>query len=319
MLLVTGGTGFVGSHLLDELASRGIAARALVRRPLPERLQGTSVEAFFGDLKTGSGLSEALRGVSGVIHLAGCTKALRRSDYYDGNVLSTKNLVEAAKRFGLRFVHVSSLAAAGPGSGVREDDQPNPVSEYGRSKLQGEQGVRAAIPGAVIIRPPVVYGPRDTDVFQIFKSVAQGVSAEIAGGDRWLSWIYVKDLVLGLIASLESPAAAGRTYYLAHRKPATWGDLTGIAARAMGRPAPCVIRVPIGVARAVGACAELWSRCTGRPGIISRDKILEARFPAWTCDPSRAARDLGFEAPTSLEEGVTSTLAWYREAGWLKF
>jgi dihydroflavonol-4-reductase len=319
MLLVTGGTGFVGSHLLEELASRGVAARALVRRPLPERLRGTSVEACFGDLKTGSGLSEALRGVTGVIHLAGCTKALRRSDYYAGNVQATKNLVEAAGGLGLPFIHVSSLAAAGPGSGVREDDQPNPVSEYGRSKLQGEQTVRTAIPGAVIVRPPVVYGPRDTDVFQIFKSVAQGVSAEIAGGDRWFSSIYVKDLVLGLIAALDSPSSAGRTYYLAHRKPATWSDLTGIAARAMGRPAPRVIPVPIGVARAIGACAELWSRCTGKPGIISRDKILEARFPAWTCDPSRAMRELGFDADTSLEEGVAGALAWYKEAGWLKY
>ena len=319
MLLVTGGTGFVGSHLLEELASRGIATRALVRRPLPERLHGTSVEACAGDLRTGSGLSEALAGVSGVVHLAGCTKALRRSDYHDGNVLATRNLVEAAKGRSLRFVHISSLAAAGPGSGVREDDPPNPVSEYGRSKLQGEQTVRASIPGAVIIRPPVVYGPRDTDVFQIFKSVAQGFSAEIAGGDRWFSSIYVKDLVLGLLAALELPAAAGRTYYLAHRKSATWSDLTGIVARAMGRPAPRVIRVPMGVAHAVGACAELWSRCTGRPGIISRDKILEARFPAWTCDPSRAFRELGFEAATSLEEGVAGALAWYREAGWLKY
>jgi nucleoside-diphosphate-sugar epimerase len=274
MLLITGGTGFVGSHLLEVLASRGIPARALVRRPLPPSLQQTTVEAFFGDLKTGSGLSEALRGVTSVLHLAGCTKALRRSDYYDGNVQATKNLVNAVKGRRLRFVHVSSLAAAGPGSGVREDDQPNPVSEYGRSKLEGEQTVRQAIPDAVIIRPPVVYGPRDTDVFQIFKSVAHGVSVEIAGGDRWFSSIYVKDLVLGLIASLESPAAPGRTYYLAHPKPATWGALTGIAARAMGRPAPRVIRVPMGVAKAVGVCAELWARCTGRPGIISRDKVL---------------------------------------------
>ncbi len=319
MLLVTGGTGFVGSQLLEELASKGTLTRAVVRRPLPEGLRGTSVQAFFADLQTGSGLSEAMRGISRVIHLAGCTKALRRSDYYNGNVVAARNVAEAARGTAVRIVHVSSLAAAGPGSGVREEDEPHPVSEYGRSKLEGEQMVRAVIPDAVIVRPPAVYGPRDTDIFQIFKSVAKGISAEIAGGERWLSFIYVKDLVKGLIAALESPVSAGKTYYLAHPKPAKWGDLTGIAARVMGRPAPRVIRMPLAAAQAVGVCAELWSRCTGRPGIISRDKIQEARFPAWTCDPGRASRELGFEAATSLEAGVALSLAWYKEAGWLKY
>ena len=82
---------------------------------------------------------------------------------------------------------------------------------------------------------------------------------------------------------------------------------------------PRVLTVPFAVANAVGACAEVWARCSGKPGIISREKIAEARCMAWTCDTVRAAQELGFVARTSLDDGLAATLAWYKEAGWLKY
>jgi nucleoside-diphosphate-sugar epimerase len=275
----------------------------------------------YGDLGSGEGIAAALEGVDTVIHLAGVTKALRTDDYYVGNVRATEKLAHAIAGRGMRFVHVSSLAAIGPatgGSPVSEDAEPHPLTHYGKSKLDAERVVHDLAPEAVIVRPPVVYGPRDTDVFQLLKSVSRGLVLEIAGGERWFSAIYVKDLVEGILAAAREPRAAGRSYFLAHAKPVSWTQLESAAAAIMSRE-PRVIRVPLGAATAVGAAAELWSWITRRPGIISREKIAEARCMSWTCETGRAAEELGFNAPTSLEAGLRESLDWYKEAGWLSY
>jgi nucleoside-diphosphate-sugar epimerase len=321
MILVTGGTGFIGTHLLEKLAAKGESVRALVRRTRTPRALPAGVETAYGDLASGAGLAEALRGSDAVIHLAGVTKALRREDYYTGNVRATRQLAQAMAGRGIRLVHVSSLAAMGPATGgapLAEDAEAHPLTHYGKSKLDAERVVRDLAPDAVIVRPPVVYGPRDTDVFQLLKSISKGRVLEIAGGERWFSAIYVKDLVEGLLAALTAPRAAGRTYFLAHPRPVSWRQLGAAAARIMART-PRVVTVPFAVAYAVGACGELWGRLSGKPGIVSREKIAEARCMAWTCDTRRAAQELGFVAPTSLDAGLAATLAWYKEAGWLTY
>ncbi len=319
MLLITGATGFIGSHLLEHLASTGRPARLLLRRKRLPAGVPDNIQAVYGDLGTGQGIDEALEGIDAVIHLAGVTKALRTADYYTGNVAATDALARRLAGRTLRFVHVSSLAAVGPGSGLDEDAPPKPISHYGASKLEAERKARAYVPDAVIVRPPVVYGPRDTDVFQILKSAANGFALEIAGGDRWFSGIYVKDLIKGLMAAVETPEGAGRTYFLTHRKPFTWRELSDTAARLMGRKPPKVVKVPYAAAWTVGLCGELWSRLVRKPVIVSRDKVAEARCAAWTCSAARAASELGFEAETGLERGLAETLDWYKGAGWLRF
>ncbi len=319
MILITGGTGFIGSHLVEALCNRREPVRCLIRngRKLP-----SGALACHGDLVSGASIEAALEDVDTVIHLAGVTKALSRDEYYAGNARATENLVKAIlqARREIRLVHVSSLAAIGPGlngAPVTEDTEPHPVSYYGKSKLEGEKIVHALLPQAVIVRPPVVYGPRDTDVLQLLKSVNQGFAVEIAGPERWAQVIYVKDLVEGMLAAARSPQACGRAYFLAHPLAVSWAELRSTAARIIGKQ-PRVLKIPSSLAFAVAACAELWSKLTRKPGIISRDKIREALCPAWTCDTGRAAAELGFHAQTNLETGLAATLAWYKEAGWLK-
>jgi nucleoside-diphosphate-sugar epimerase len=332
MILITGGTGFIGSHLVEALCVRGVPLRCLIRRDSSKRHRfsfPTAVELVFGDLVSGEGLSAALEGVHTVIHLAGVTKALSTSEFYSGNAQATGNLAQAISDLpaavrAVRFVYVSSLAAIGPSSGgtpVSEDAEPHPITHYGKSKLEGERIARALIPGAVIVRPAVVYGPRDTDVLEMFRSISKGFVLEIAGGERWFQAIYVKDLADGLLAAACAPQAAGRAYFLAHAKAVSWSQMSFAAASIMFKQPmrPRVLRIPAPLAYAVGGLAEVWSRLTGKPGIVSREKVKEARCSHWTCDTRRAAQELGFEAQTPLDLGLAQTLAWYKEAGWLKY
>jgi dihydroflavonol-4-reductase len=320
MILVTGASGFIGSHLVDRLSARGESMRCLLRRKNDRELP-PQAEPVFGDLVSGAGLEDALKGVDTVIHLAGVTKALVAGDYYAGNARATENLGRAIAGRGIRLIHVSSLAAVGPnadGTPMLEDAEPHPLTHYGKSKLEGERIVRTLVPNAVIVRPPVVYGPRDRDVFRILKPLTQGIALQIGAGERWFSAIFVKDLVEGLIAAARATSVCGRTYFLANATPVSWSDMRAAAARIIGRDAR-VLRVPSPIAYGAGYGAEMWARLTGVPGIISREKVTEARCPYWTCDTRRAAEELGFEAQTSLDAGLAQTLAWYREAGWLKY
>ena len=331
MILVTGGTSFIGAHLVRRLAASGQAVRCLVRRHASPRNLPSGVAAVYGNLISGEGLAEALRGADIVIHLAGVTKALAPADYYAGNALATRNLAGAmagalAGR-GLRLVHVSSLAAIGPsldGKPICEDAEPHPLSHYGKSKLAAEHAVRELAPDAVIVRPPVVYGPGDTDVLQLLKPISKGFVLNIGGGERWFSAIYVEDLVEGLITAAGSTGlqqingARGRAYFLAHAKPVSRSQFGAVAARIMNRT-PRVLEVPAAIAHVAGWGAEIWSRITRKPGIVSREKVAEAQCKFWTCDVGRAARELGFQAPTSLENGLAETLACYKEAGWLTY
>jgi nucleoside-diphosphate-sugar epimerase len=321
MILVTGGTGFVGSHLVDKLHALGKPVRCLVRPASAVRRFPEGVESAVADWASGRGVEEALRGVDLVFHLAGVTKALSPAGYYDGNARVTQTLARALQGRPIRLVHVSSLAAVGPsldGLPVDEEAPPHPVSTYGRSKLEGERIARTLLPDAVIVRPPVVYGPRDTAVFQILKAVAQGLVLEIAGGERWFSAIYVEDLVEGLWAAANHASARGRAYFLTYRKPATWRELGDTAGRIMERR-PRTLRIPVVAASTIGFFAEMWSHVTRNPAIISREKVAEACCRFWTCDGARAAAELGFDAPTPLETGLAKTLAWYKEKGWLKY
>jgi nucleoside-diphosphate-sugar epimerase len=317
MFLVTGATGFIGSHLVDKLRSAGLPVRVLVRRidrewPCP---------AVRCDLVSGDGLKDALDGVDTVIHLAGATKAVTPADYRVANVCATRTLANALADRAVRLVHVSSQAAAGPspdGTPLDEDVLPHPVSHYGISKLEGERVVRKVKPDAVIVRPPVVYGPGDTGVLRILKPISQGWVLQMGGGERQFSAVYVDDLVDGLVRAAAADAPAGRTYFMAHPQPNSWTSLASAAARIMGVKAR-TLRVPLPAAYAVGLWADIVSTITRRPGIVSRDKIVEARCRYWICDPRRAAAELGWKAATPLEAGLAGTLEWYREAGWIHY
>jgi nucleoside-diphosphate-sugar epimerase len=324
MTLVTGGTGFIGSHLVERMLELGMPVRCLVRdRRKPRHLAGWDVELAEGELSTGAGLAGALEGVDTVFHLAGVTKAFRAPDYYSGNRDATANLLRACGKQAAirRFVHVSTLAAVGPspdGRALDETAEAHPVSHYGRSKWQAEELVRASDirAAAVILRPPVVYGPRDTDVLGVFRMAARGLAVRIGQGESYFSLIHVHDLVAGVLAAADSGLGGASTYFLSNAEPVSWRAFSQAAGKALGRGIGSVA-VPYWMASVAGLAAEAASRLRGRSSILSREKIREARFRYWVCDSSRARADFGFSPRLSVQDGVAQTIEWYRQAGWL--
>ncbi|CUT00042.1 NAD dependent epimerase/dehydratase family protein [Candidatus Kryptonium thompsonii] len=180
--LVTGGTGFIGSHLVDELLNRGYEVRCIVRDTSNLKwLNGKDVEIFKGSLFDIDFLKKAVEDVDYVYHIAGVTKGKNYQDYYRGNVETTQNLLEACleNQKLKKFVLASSLAAVGPGDDaipVDETRQYNPITSYGKSKAEAEKvtlSFKDKLP-ITIVRPPSVYGPRDTYTFELFKYVKFG-------------------------------------------------------------------------------------------------------------------------------------------------
>jgi nucleoside-diphosphate-sugar epimerase len=325
-VLLTGGNGFVGSHIVDALVAQRIPLVLLLRdtsstRFIEPHLGG--VEVRVGSLDDGASLREALAtGVTHVVHCAGLTKAVRIHEFYDVNQAGTRRLVDAVNECGgvERLVLVSSLAAAGPASAgrpARETDPPHPVSEYGRSKLAGEREVteHCAV-SFTVLRPPSVYGPRDGEFLRLFRATKAHVLASFGGGRQELSFVYVKDLAGAVVAALSHPAADRETFFVSDPQPATAGDFARRIAAAMGTwTVP--LALPTAALWPVCAFEEWRARVRGRANVLSRQKYPELCAPAWTCDPSRLRDCLGYTCPTSLDEGIRETLAWYRGDGWL--
>lgn len=326
--LLTGATGFIGLTLAERLRARGQAVRALARASSRvEELLGLGVEIARGDVTEARSLPAALEGCQAVVHLAGLTKALGPEEYRRVNVLGARHLAEAcvAARPRPALVLVSSLAAAGPalaGRPRREEDPPAPVSAYGRSKLEGENEVRA-LSGrleATVVRPPVVYGPRDREFLPpLFRMARLGVVVQAGFADKRYSLVHVEDLAEGIASAAERGRRISRQgsegiYFLADGCEHRWGEVARAAGEALGGRAR-VVPVPEAAGWLLAAGASLWAGLTGRPAMLSLDKLNEVRQAAWTCAIDRAVSELAFAPRFPLAEGMRQSAEWFRARG----
>ncbi|MBI3797365.1 MAG: NAD(P)-dependent oxidoreductase [Deltaproteobacteria bacterium] len=323
-VLVTGGTGFVGWHLLEALSAQKVQLRVLARRTSDvTHLTELQAERIEGGLDDRVALAHAVHGVDVVFHLAAVTRARSEREYHEANAEGTRTLVEtllAAQRRPRRLVYLSSLAAAGPanqGQPVGLSDAPRPITAYGRSKLVGEQCCLAAGEQleVVILRAPAVYGPRDRDLFLGFRLAARGILFVPRGPERLLQFIHVTDLVEALIRAAVVPQATG-IYHVAEAQAYGWSEITHWIAKAMNRQV-CAVRIPQWTVRAAAAVSEFAAAIGGQATIFNREKARELLAPGWLCETEAAKRDLGFEGRIPLPVGLTGTAAWYREQGWL--
>jgi nucleoside-diphosphate-sugar epimerase len=326
-VLLTGGSGFLGSWVAEQLAAEGHVVRALVRpasdRRALEKLPG--VQFAPGAIEDRASLTPAVEGVDAIVHVAGIVKARRPSDFFAVNTQGTKNLLDAAlARGGLkRFVYVSSLAAIGPsfdGKPVADDAEPHPVTHYGRSKLEAERAVLAA--GAqlpvTVIRPPMIYGPRDRETLAFFTSVKNRVLPMIGSGENTLSVVYAADCAAALVRAVTAEGApSGRAYFVEDGTVYTQRDLALEVERALGRRAWVRFALPLSVVKVAAAATQAWGAVTGTTQMLTLDKANELAQPHWVCSGEGARRDLGWTAKVQWKEGVREAVKWYREQGWL--
>jgi 2-alkyl-3-oxoalkanoate reductase len=325
-LLLTGGSGFLGSYVAEQLAEQGHTVRALVRpasdRKLLEKIRG--LEFTLGAVEKRETLAEAVRGCEAVIHVAGLVKARTQQEFFEINTEGTKNLLEAAIAAGgvKRFVQVSSLAAIGPshdGKPVADDAIPAPVTAYGRSKLAGEQAVLAAkdrIP-VTVIRPPLVYGPRDRETLAFFTAIQRGTLPILGDGKNTLSVIYGADCAAAVVAAALGGGPSGRTYFVEDGEVYVWRDALGDVETALGKRAFLRAGVPMWTLKLAAAASQGWGKLTNTAQMLTLDKVNELEQPHWVCSGQGARKELGWSPKVKWPEGVKLAADWYRKEGWL--
>jgi nucleoside-diphosphate-sugar epimerase len=319
--LVTGATGFVGGHLVDALLSAGVTVTALARSPAKAALLADrGVRIVDGHLHTAAPLLQALQDQDIIYHVAGAVAGHSESDFLHANRDGTRNVIAASESAGNpRFVLVSSLAAAGPaarGSPLDGSEAPRPVTAYGRSKLEAERLVRASRLPWSIVRPPMVYGPRDREFLKLFRIARLGIAPVFGDGTQELSAIHASDLAAALRAVGESTHTVGRIYHPCHPEIFTSADFC----RAVGDAIGCSVsplRIPAAVGRTLLALTQTTARFARQSTILTVDKANEFFQPAWTGDPTPLIRDCGWQAAFDLRSGLADTYQWYRKAGWL--
>ena len=324
-MLITGASGFLGSHIAEQFAAAGHEIRLLLRKTSSREFLTFPHEEAIGDVTDPSSLRAAVEGVEAVVHPAGLIKARSEAEFRAVNEEGTSNLLKAIEERApdlRRFVYISSLSAHGPSLGGAprpSEAEPKPVSAYGRSKLGGETATRnSGLAGrSVIFRMPVIYGPRDPALLPLFKAVRYRIAPLLRGGRNRLSIIYASDAASAVVEATTAEAdAGGRTYCPEDGAVYTWRDLLSAIESASGRRA-LMLPVPLIGYQAAGFGSELFGRITGQAQVFDRDKVREMRRHAWVCSSEALREELGWRPSVQIEEGARLTHQWYREAGWL--
>ena len=330
--LVTGASGFIGSTLIEELDTLGFEVCALVRdRSSSANLDGLKYECIEGNLSDFSSLCKAVKGVNYIFHLAEVSSATNRREFFEQNTRGTERLARAVAAVGpdlTRLVFVSSLAAAGPSDTLRprvETDAENPVSNYGESKLRGEKALlnfKDLFP-VTIVRPPVVYGPKDKAVFKMIQTVARNFMPILYGtgldGHKYYSAIHAKDLCRGIVqaavASIQK-VPSGEVFYLAEDGVHTYHDVMTTIAERLNCD-PLKINVPNFAIQAAAAGLTAVGFIARKTFPLNLDKLKELMPDYWICSSQKAKTMLGFVPEFDFTSGMANAIAWYKKQRWL--
>jgi len=323
--LVTGATGFIGSHLVEALLKKGYDVSCTVRKTSDVAwLKSLPVQLIEGDITDRDSMIPAVKNMDYIFHLGGVTKAKNEALYYKVNADGARILYEVCNEFNpqvRKIVHVSSLAAAGPAEIGRpriESDLENPITDYGKSKREGEKYAlqySRHLP-ITIIRPPAVYGPREQDLLIYFRLVHRHWRPILGLKARYVSMIYSQDLVDAIILAAERSAGAGQIYFVDDGKIYTWTHISLNIQGAM-RTWTLPLFVPESLTVILGYLFEFFSKFSPKHAILNRQKIIEIRQRAWTCSSEKIRKELGFQHQFDLTAGCDETVKWYRQNGWL--
>jgi dihydroflavonol-4-reductase len=318
---VTGGTGFIGSHLVDALLKYGHEVRCLVRKN-EKWLHGLNYHQIRGDLHDLIALKNGMEGSDIIFHLGAIVKAKNKSEFTYANVEATENVLRLARKAGVpKLVLLSSLAAAGPSFNrpVTETDPMMPVSIYGESKKEMElmaQKLAGPEISVTIIRPPAVYGPREEQIYTFFKTAARGLCTIIGDGKSTrISLVHVDDVVRGLLLAADQQTQGVNTYFISSEETYTWHQIRDVTAEALGRKL-FTVHIPPDMVKKIAGVVESTASFFGQYPVINREKAKELVLE-WTCSVDKAKKELGYRQDVSLREGIHNTISWYRKHNWI--
>jgi len=319
---VTGGTGFIGSHLVDTLIDSGTYSeiKCLVRSD-EKWLKNRNYSKIEGDLYSITAIQKALKNTDTIFHLAGVVSASTREQFTRANVDATENLLRIAEKSGVKnIVILSSLAAVGPSNGSprTEKDSMNPVSMYGESKKMMEEVIHdntTAGMSVKILRPPAVYGPREDQIYTLFKIMKYGITPIVGDGHNpKLSMVYVSDVIRGIEKASQVDSEGVHTYFISGQITC-WHDIKQIADTVLGKKS-VALKLNPAIVKKVAGFIETTATLFGSYPVVNREKAREMVLE-WTCSHEKASRELDYSPEVSLEEGISRTLHWYKKHNWL--
>jgi nucleoside-diphosphate-sugar epimerase len=325
-IAVTGGTGFVGSHVVELLLAHGHEVNCLVLPGGgPHWLAGASVQLFEGSVTDSSSLPAFLEGCKAIVNIAGLTRARNEELFLAVNRDGAVNLVEVALSLphGPRqIISMSSEAAMGPtpeGAKSVETDPMRPITPYGRSKMALEVALKSydndGRMRCTFIRAPGVYGPRDHDFLQYFKLVKRGLRV-IVGDRNVMSLVYVKTLAAAIESCLGNPAAYGQAFFVADEGEYDWDGFSSMVEKALGKKT-LRLQVPEWFVAVAAFCAEIAKPFCQRPPLLDRNKLLEVRQHRWVLSTVKAQSLIGFKPVASTADAIAETARWYLDHGWI--
>ena len=326
-VLITGGTGFIGSRLALRCLADGDSVRVFGQENTPAEsanrklVEQHGAQVVLGSVTQPEALAELVRGVHTVFHLAATQHEMNVLDqrFWDVNVGGTRNMLEASTSAGVnQFVHGSTIGVYGRSNGVlTEESATEPDNIYGRTKLEAERVVlsfRDRLP-VTVIRIPEVYGPGDRRLIKLFKAIDRNVFFMIGRGENVHHVIYIDDLIRGLLAAARTPEATGEIILLGGKEPVTTSEMVTTIARVLNKPAPR-IRVPLMALTALATFLELTLRPLGIQPPLHRRRLDFFR-KSFTLSFSKAQKLLGFSPAVAFADGAERTAEWYREMAYL--
>jgi nucleoside-diphosphate-sugar epimerase len=319
--LVTGSSGFIGSHLTEALLKRGYEVFCLIREKSDLKwTKNLDVTFIKGDYLNKDSLRDCVKGMDYVFHLGAVLEAENWETYYKTNVLGTRNLVQACAEINpeiKKFIYVSSISASGPFSNNMTRDETcacHPSSLYGKSKLYAEKIVyefKDKIP-VTIARPPNVIGKRQKEVFFLMKLLKKRLFPVLGGESKQTSICFVEDLVQALILMAEKEKARSQTYYVTDNKAYSWKEMMKITAEKMG-VYPYVIKIPFPLLASAAQFLEIISKITGKKPMITTRYLFSAKNDFHLYSSQKIQNELGFKHKTEFTKGMETIIEWHKK------
>ncbi len=319
---ITGGTGFIGSHLVDHLLKNQNDHISCMVRSQDKWLHDKDIDRVKGNLQDLDALKKGIEGADVVFHIAGLVKAPDQHQFDRANVEATENVLRLAMKFKVpKLIVLSSLAACGPSFSrpLTEEDPLMPITRYGESKKRMEEMIAEVADDHIsvsIIRPPAVYGPREDQIFSVFQMASWRIFPVIGPKTpSQISLIHVNDLIQGILLAAEEKKPGIETYFITSEETYTWDEIRNATQSILGHKLYKLNLRPRFVEQ-VALIAEKAASLIGRYPVINREKARELGMQ-WTCSADKAVSKLGFQQQTSLMDGLAETIQWYKRHHWL--